>query len=380
MRPWAKLNKRLKQLAKGSLRTWWTLARLQRGGGLAPLAGTDADVTLWVVPFPLPLTPFYLTTDTFIKDVASVVAMQRLGLRVRVVVGTDISTIQNTTVLLGYGKHYNVFRAHNHVAVIRHLHELLRAQGNRILPPLDEMLMWENKAHMHRVFEDKKIPCPKTLLIEDKDSLRDELPLPLPFLVKDLHSAGSLGLSVIRKPGDLHALLDDERFLARNEVVLVQELVKMSRDLRVTIIGDRIPCAYWRINPDDNWRPTSTSQGSSVDYGNFPEHWREFLLDIHRRLDLCKGGYDVTWRNDDLDTEPLILEVSPSWEPNPPLDVDNLPCTYGEYKASLRYAPDFQREFVKIVGDLHEQVVVEVLRRHAADLLPVGFDERRTRQ
>ena len=98
-----------------------------------------------------------------------------------------------------------------------------------------------------------------------------------------------------------------EKLNFKNDIYIFQKLLNIRRDLRVTIVGDEIVHFYWRINNSKDWRPTSTGHGSSVDFVNFPEKWRNFIINEFKKLDLVTGALDIAWENDDLNNEPLIL-------------------------------------------------------------------------
>ena len=41
-------------------------------------------------------------------------------------------------------------------------------------------------------------------------------------------------------------------------------------------------------------------------------------MDVIEKIDFPWGGFDIAWDNDDLESEPFVLEVSPCFDPNPP--------------------------------------------------------------
>jgi hypothetical protein len=106
----------------------------------------------------------------------------------------------------------------------------------------------------------------------------------------------------------------------------------MRADLRAIVVGDRVVLHYWRRNTAAEWRPTSTSRGSVVDFWNFPEQWRSAIVDAVRKLGLRTGALDIAWEKDDTLTPPLILEVSPVYQPNPEPPPRYRHMPYYEYK------------------------------------------------
>ena len=69
-----------------------------------------------------------------------------------------------------------------------------------------------------------------------------------------------------------------------NKKLILQRLLNMRRDLRVILVGNEIILHYWRINLSDEWKPTSTGFGSQVDFENFPENWRSWIIDSFNKL------------------------------------------------------------------------------------------------
>ncbi len=86
-----------------------------------------------------------------------------------------------------------------------------------------------------------------------------------------------------------------------------------------------------------------------MDFGSFPEQWREFIIDQFKRFKITTGAFDIAWQNDDMTTAPLILEVSPNYQPNPSIDLTNSKLSYSEYKDKLLFKNSYYDKFVDIV-------------------------------
>jgi hypothetical protein len=150
-------------------------------------------------------------------------------------------------------------------------------------------------------------------------------------------------------------LLDSEKYKIENKIIIKQELVNMRKDLRVILVGDEIVHYYWRINKSKDWKPTSTSFGSEVDFDNFPEHWRKHILDTFKKLNLTTGAFDITWQNDDLDSVPLYLEVSPVYQPNPKIELNGKEYAY--YKKSFSPFNAYDRKFVELIFNIKQKQI-----------------------
>lgn len=136
----------------------------------------------------------------------------------------------------------------------------------------------------------------------------------------------------------------------------------MRKDLRVILVGNEIVHFYWRINLGKEWKPTSTNFGSKVDFDNFPEKWRKHMIDTFKSLNITTGAFDVTWYNDDLETEPLYLEVSPGYQPNPRIELKGKEYAY--YKNSFSPFNDYDKLFVKLIFQIKEKQINYLLEQN----------------
>jgi glutathione synthase/RimK-type ligase-like ATP-grasp enzyme len=217
-----------------------------------------------------------------------------------------------------------------------------------IIPSYDDMLFWENKLYMHQKFNELNISHPKTIIIEKNYKAPQVCPLPFPVLFKPAHASGSTGIVKLE---------NQEQYLTKinettNTDYLIQEWIDMKRDLRLIYIGDELVLHYWRINQTETWKPTSTGHGSKVDFCYLPEHWMDFLYQEYKKLGIHTGAFDVTWQNDDLTTRPLILEVSPSYMPNPAPSDKFLYRSYIEYKNSIKGELPYYKKYIDLVFNL----------------------------
>lgn len=214
----------------------------------------------------------------------------------------------------------------------------LEAQGNVVFCSSDETRFWENKAHMHRMLEQAGIPTPRTLLLTQET--RDEVDIDMePVLVKEEHSASSIGLHYFDSAAEAQAFVRDYAFRP-GETLVVQELVRgATRDMRMTIAGSTSieDATYWRIKSrrqlvDPRWTPTATSYGTTVEHGAMPSEVAPLVAEWVARLGLRTAGVDLIWPEDDLSREPLMLELSPYYQPNPPKPERYADWSYKEFK------------------------------------------------
>jgi hypothetical protein len=317
----------------------------------------DSDLVVWLhhrLPDSWP--KFFAVGDTFVKDAALISALVDAGQRFRIVTGSDIGHVANSKVVYSIAA-YNPAGVVNYSASLMMTLRQLEAQGNTLFPSADEAEFWENKVFMHRRFAELGVNDPPTVIVERDTDLAAAIPnsFTWPVLVKEPHSYNGLGLHKIETFDELVALR--ERFAKQGSFdLLVQQIIDMRQDMRVTVIGGEIVHHYFRISHAQEWMPTTTRRGSTVDFDSFPEQWRGHIIETTRRLGLRSCAYDICWAGDDLSTEPIYLEVSPAYTPNPrpPANFDG---PYADFKLKLQGNESFTESYVELLFSQHRLIV-----------------------
>jgi len=327
--------------------------------GLVRGRSSDADLVFWAHHrYPDSWLGYLGSGDSVLKDTALLNAIIETGRPFRVVRGVDIGAVANSSIVYSIDA-FNPNRSMNYSASLMTTLRQLEAQGNTLYPSADEAELWENKVFMHRRFDELGINTPETIIVDrdtDLDAAVAAAGFEYPVLVKEPHSNNSQGLHKVGSAGELAALRAE---LGRSGAyeLLVQRILDMRRDLRVTMIGGEIVHHYWRINLSDEWMPTTTRKGSQVDFVTFPEQWRATIVGAMDALGLRNGAFDVCWDGDDLDTEPYFLEVSPAYTPNPPPSARFADRPYADFKAQLTGEGNYTSAFADLVFDLHRKLV-----------------------
>lgn len=307
------------------------------------ISSQDERVVVWVYIYGRK----YFFSDELVNTCAIINALSRKGIKFNIKLGKKIGLLVNKEVYFTYSRSYDPYRFANHSENMKYICKQLEQQGCQVFPSSYEVQFWENKAYMHQKFEELGISTPETHLYTSLPELLSKR-IVYPYLIKEEHSFSSYGVHKINSEEQLIKLID-ETFFLRNRQIVVQELLNMKRDLRVILVGNKIVLHYWRINTDKEWKPTSTSHGSDVDFVSFPEQWRSFIIQQFKALGLRTGAFDIAWQNDDLSTTPLILEVSPYYQPNPPVDPKEMGISYGEYKQKFLLKSGYDQRFVDVV-------------------------------
>ena len=321
------------------------------------LHDTGADLVVWIHhASPKPWWKYLLRGDFILKDAGLIAALVEAKIPYRIVTGDKVEALRDERIVYSIFE-YNPERRRNYSAGLVEALRSIEARGNTLFPSADEAEWWENKVFMHERFEALGVRCPATVLDRVADDLHVEK-FEFPLLVKEPHSQGSAGLHKVENAEALRRLRAEFRSHGEPEV-LIQELLDMSRDLRVTMVGDKIVHHYFRINTTEEWQPTSTRRGSLVDFEPFPEQWRDHIISTFTRLGMHTGAFDICWEGDDLDTEPIFLEVSPAYTPNPPPPAAFSGQPYYAFKQQLTGPDSFGTAFVRIVFDIQRMVLSE---------------------
>lgn len=291
-------------------------------------------------------------------------AIVKQGKKFSIFTGKDYHRLKNKVIFYNASELFNNTGHINYTEFLVSWCRQLESNGNKVMLGSHEIVYWENKAYMHQRFDELGIHAPPTKLFKSVEQLTTAA-INFPCLIKEEHSYGSLGVHKINSREEAIELCTSEKFKKRNETIIVQQLVDMHMDFRVIIIGDEIVLHYWRTNPSKEWKPTSTMHGSNVDFVTFPEQWRAYIMDTFKRLNISTGAFDITWQHDDLNTEPIILEVSPTYQPNPPVDLTGRGFTYGEFKKKFLWRNSWDTIYLHWVQLLMEKRVRWFLKNTA---------------
>jgi glutathione synthase/RimK-type ligase-like ATP-grasp enzyme len=241
----------------------------------------------------------------------------------------------------------------------------LERQGNRLFCSSEETMYWENKATMHRKLEENGVPTPYTKVLTGQSWESADFDIE-PALIKEEHSAGSSGIHYFSTAAATREFVSRYPFRPTESLIMQEVVHGATKDLRLTMVGDKMieSATFWRVKGADvpssgEWTTTATKYGSTVHHGDVPESIVPTVADYLRKLRIRTAGIDLMWVDDDVSRGPLLLELSPYYQPNPPAPERYRHRAYGEYKKTP-YMKDgylFQQYLVfrSIAGEVLDQ-------------------------
>lgn len=324
---------------------------------IVPLHATD-DVLLrrsW--------SPWEFTPQTYAQESAFA---QELAARGRLFAVSDRPDVIFDKSIAWFLPNHPVFpRVWDHSRQVREFAASLERQANRLFCSSEEMAYWENKVHMHEQLDRVGAPTPETKILTAVNWRSAAFDFE-PVLIKEEHSFSSAGVH------HFDTASGAERFVAGypfrpGESLIMQELVRgATRDMRVTMVGNRAvsSATYWRIKSSealssDDWTTTATTYNSRVHHGDIPAFVAPFVARYLASLGVRVAGVDLIWVDDDVSRDPLILEFSPHFQPNPPKPARYANLTYKQFKQQWA-APDGYLECQYLV---FRQIAAEILNQ-----------------
>lgn len=181
------------------------------------------------------------------------------------------------------------------------LHSLHYVLKRPIFPSLCSYHLGHDKVEMTRALQ---TACPQhvpetQILSADTYGIEQVLDnWPFPFVAKAVRSSQGMGVYLIENKAQF---LD---YAANQDVLYVQKLLPIVRDLRIVVVGSKVIASYWREGPGFH---NNLAQGGRVRTDlAVPEAAVSLVEGLARYLDINHAGFDVAW----VDGHPYILEFN----------------------------------------------------------------------
>lgn len=207
-----------------------------------------------------------------------------------------------------------------------------------IVPNFNSVWHFESKVAQKYIFDSLNIPTPKTVATFDyNDALAKLQEFKMPVVLKQSTGAGSTNVSLIHsrkkaltiinqifcrqaaeqiklKKGrfwgrfsliNLSSWLNRYQNKPNQPVAYWQEFIPgNSRDLRITVIGNRFAFGFWRQNRPNDFRASGSGR---IDYSTpIPTSAIRYCINISERLGFDSMAYDLLFENNGL----KVVEMS----------------------------------------------------------------------
>lgn len=171
--------------------------------------------------------------------------------------------------------------------------DLFDAMGKKTFPSYHTYKCVQDKIKQTALFELLEIPHPRTRVFYGKRQ-KSKIPeqFDYPFISKIARgSALGRGVFLVRNREELDV------YLRNPGPAYIQEYLPLDRDVRIVVIGKKIVHAYWRVNPDDDFR-SNVAQGGRISLDPIPDRVMRFALDTALKCQWDDVGLDVGIFND----------------------------------------------------------------------------------
>lgn len=172
----------------------------------------------------------------------------------------------------------------------------------RIFPSPASYLIGHNKIEMTRAFQmvaPAHTPMTEILANSPENAERLWQKMDIPFVAKLPKSSMGDGVWLIEDPTQWRA------YLARTDVLYVQEYLPIDRDIRVVVVGERVVAAYWRLRSDYSFH-NNVARGGSVDYSPVPQQAIDLAQRLATDLGVDHAGFDIAM----VGNHPYVFEFN----------------------------------------------------------------------
>ena len=296
--------------------------------------------------FPTNFSDFinYFARAYILHDIILLIWMSKSLKNFKIVSVNKINSLKNKSIFYNFYDRYNPQRLENKSVQIKTKLKSIESKNNKFFPPIYYLNLWEDKIQMHKIFNDLKITTPKTKIFNSYNRKKiKNLNLKFPLLFKHPFLNQSKGLKKIDSKNDLINHIENNKL---NEFLL-QEIVDMTSDIRIVLVDYKIVYHYWRSKKKTkSFTTTSTTNNSTLRLDPIPEKTKKIIIRYTKKLKLKLAAYDVTYDNDNLNSNPKVLEVSSSFLLNPIPKGKYLKMPYTKFKAKpIKFAKSRFYEF-----------------------------------
>jgi len=182
--------------------------------------------------------------------------------------------------------------------------------AHKIFPDFNQYYCYNDKIKQTNILNFYRFPTPKTFYTSNQGAAqRFILQTKYPFVLKDPHSASSLGVYLVKNQSQaeqfIKKIFRPQGFNSLYSQFYAQEFIPgLGKSLRVITVGPRVYCAYWRLSPDD-WRHR-LDQASTVSDKNIPAQAKKICQTLAAKVKFHWMSWDLLVKNNKM----YIIEFS----------------------------------------------------------------------
>ncbi|UXD21164.1 L-2-aminoadipate N-acetyltransferase [Ignicoccus pacificus DSM 13166] len=182
------------------------------------------------------------------------------------------------------------------------------ASGTPVVNNLNTQIICDNKVLTDLVLEKHGIPRPKTFVAYSmEEAMKIPEKLGFPLVIKPIQGSWGRLQALVSDEEALRGILEYREAMPSPQfkVHYMQEYIKKpQRDIRVFVVGDRVPVAIYRIS--QNWR-TNTALGGRAEKAELNAELEEIALKAAKAVGGGVLGVDVV---EDPERGYLVIEVN----------------------------------------------------------------------
>jgi len=230
----------------------------------------------------------------------------------------------------------------------------IEKEGNIAFPTSFQMKHYENKVALLNLFLKCNVKIPKTWYFKSLDNAIENInEIEFPIIIKRPYSCYSRGImQCLTKDNYIETITN---FFKTSDECIIQKKINFTKEARLTYIGDKIFHGYYRIKKNKEQLSGCTKFGSKTSFDIDLKKNENFIKSFVKKTGYDIGGIDVVWEDDNEDTEPYVLEVSPIFDMNPPPPI-NWNESYKKFKEKPEHNIKKKEEIFKICKHIVDYV------------------------
>jgi ribosomal protein S6--L-glutamate ligase len=170
--------------------------------------------------------------------------------------------------------------------------DLFNTMGKKTFPSYNTYKFVQDKIKQTAIFKMLNIPHPETRTFYGKIQKSTILDyFKFPFIAKKARGS-SKGRDVYL----INTVEELSEYLSKNNPAYIQEYIRIDKDIRVVIIGEKIKISYFRESGENEFR-TNVATGGKIKFDPVPKKALNLALDTAKKCGWDDVGIDIIYQN-----------------------------------------------------------------------------------